>query len=810
MKKNCFKRTIAKVMAGVLVIAGLVIGQSGVEVTASEAAKMAAQETVANTVNATVQEASSKTQATRSEVTLYGLDSKYQEYLSIGDGYAQSCTVSGEDYIVVSGTAVLIEGNVVKPKPILEYGYIMPGGFWVWSTFEMPAYELQKTRTVINYGDTLIRSGDGTKEVLIHVKDYAIEYSQKVMHDYMKANITDDMTEYEKAEMCCKFVASYEYGTDYTSYAGMIITGAGDCIASTNTLLYMLDYLGIPALKRDGANDPGAGIGHVNVMTKLDGVYYVLDAGLDEPAPRGYVMGDWAVPYMYYVNDYEKQTISISTYMNVDKSGEVVVPSVIDGHTVTEIAEGAFSGDKFTKKMILSDTITQIRDSAFINMEVLQEIQLPAYLEGIGYNVFRNCNQLKRLEIPASVTYIDEGAFVYNSSIEELIVDENNAVYSTKDGVLFNKDQTELLLYPNGRKADVYDMPDTVTTIGTWAFLDNNSVKELKLSENLKVVSPEAFYICDGIETLEIPESMTEIQDSAFSNFQARTIILPDTLKVIGEEAFREATFTKINLPEGLERIEKGAFAGIWPEANIYIPDSVTYIGDYAFTNSLSNPGGASGAFAPHQLIFYTGNKDIELGENLFDTLNYQMLCVTEGNVIHKYAIEHDIPYYIVNENGKLNIEETGFWLNTKFMEYTGGKLEPTVLFNPVGATYFMLEGQDYEVEYKNNVIPGTATAIIKGINDFEGTVELTYTITNFDGKYDGTNSGNTTVRPAAGGDVNKDGKIDLSDAQLALKAALKIVTLDESATKEADVDGVEGIALSDAQIILKMALKII
>lgn len=796
--KRCsrVRKYMAQLMVGVLLLGGMTTGSNPKSVEAMEST-MPEQ-----TIQATV----AKTQNERKEVTIYGLDETFQEYISIEGDYAQSCTLPGEDYIVVSGTGVTIEGNVIKPKAVLEYGYIMPGGFWVWSTFEMPAYELQKTRMFINFGDTLIRSEDG-EEVLVHTKNYAVEYSQKVMHDYLEANITDSMTEYEKAEMCCKFVASYEYGTLYTSYTGMIITGAGDCIASTNTLIYMLNYLGIPAMQRDAANDPGAGNGHVNVITKLDGVYYVLDAGLEEPAPRGYVMGDWAVPYMYYVNDAEKQTISISTYMNVDKGGEVVVPSEINGHIVTEIAEGAFSGDKYTKKMVLPDTITHIRDSAFINMEKLQEIQLPAYLESIGYNVFRNCNQLKKLEIPASVTYIDEGAFVYNSSIEQLIVDENNVVYSTQDGVLFNKDQTALLLYPNGKKCDVYDMPDTVTAIGTWAFLDNNSIKELKLSENLKEVSPEAFYICDGIETLEIPDSMTEIQDSAFSNFQARTIILPDTLKVIGEEAFREATFTKINLPEGLERIEKGAFVGIWPEANIHIPDSVTYIGDYAFSKSLMSPDGASGPFAPHQLIFFTGNQDIEMGENVFDQLGYQMLCVKEGNVAYNYAVEHEIPYYVVNENGKLDIEETGFWLNTKFMEYTGGKLEPTVLFNPVGATYFMMEGQDYEVEYANNVIPGTAKAIIKGIGEFEGTVELPFTVTNFNGKYTGEISTDELV---AGGDVNLDGKTDLSDAQLALKAALKIITLKDDAIIEADVDGNKSVTLSDAQTILKIALKII
>lgn len=108
------------------------------------------------------------------------------------------------------------------------------------------------------------------------------------------------MTEKEKAEICCKYVAeNYDYGEVYTSYTGMVISGAGDCIASSRTIVYMLEKLGIKCTMHDGSADGGAGSGHQNVAANLDGKYYILDAGIVGEKPRGYVMTEWEQPFTY-------------------------------------------------------------------------------------------------------------------------------------------------------------------------------------------------------------------------------------------------------------------------------------------------------------------------------------------------------------------------------------------------------------------------------------------------------------------------------------------------------------------------------
>lgn len=133
------------------------------------------------------------------------------------------------------------------------------------------------------------------------------------------------------------------------------------------------------------------------------------------------------------------------------------MPRMVDGYTVTEIGENAFSSvGKYI--ITLPDTITVIGDRAFEECRA-SVINIPDSVQSIGDFAFQSCSNIQTVSIPASVERIGTGAFAYCSSVKEFYVDSENAVYATIDGVLFNKQKKELVFFPLNKESNQYSVP---------------------------------------------------------------------------------------------------------------------------------------------------------------------------------------------------------------------------------------------------------------------------------------------------------------------------------------------------------------
>ena len=117
----------------------------------------------------------------------------------------------------------------------------------------------------------------------------------------------------------------------------------------------------------------------------------------------------------------------------------------------------------------LKDGTVTIADCAFENCSGLKAITLPEGLKGIGKQTFTNCAQLSEIYIPASVEYIGDYAFAKCSSLTAINVSPDNKYFTSINGVLFNKDMTELIYCPK-QNTGVYTVPESVKTIKTLAF----------------------------------------------------------------------------------------------------------------------------------------------------------------------------------------------------------------------------------------------------------------------------------------------------------------------------------------------------
>ncbi|KAB2653079.1 MAG: leucine-rich repeat domain-containing protein, partial [Verrucomicrobia bacterium] len=186
--------------------------------------------------------------------------------------------------------------------------------------------------------------------------------------------------------------------------------------------------------------------------------------------------------------------------------------------------------------------VTSIGDSAFAYCSGLTSMTLPNSVTSIGQKAFAECSGLTSVNIPNNVTSIGDYAFWHCTRLTRFSVDIANTTFSSNDGVLFNKAQTSLLSFPNG-KARGYTIPNSVTSIGSWAFANCNGLTSVTLPNSVTSIGSWAFANCTGLTSVTLPDSVTSIGSWAFANCTGLTsMTIPDSVTSIGDYAFYNCT----------------------------------------------------------------------------------------------------------------------------------------------------------------------------------------------------------------------------------------------------------------------------
>lgn len=209
---------------------------------------------------------------------------------------------------------------------------------------------------------------------------------------------------------------------------------------------------------------------------------------------------------------------------------------------VTVIPRQCFTSCSSLGTITFPATLKDISYFAFYGCEGLSSVSLPQGLESIQYAAFEGCGSLTSVSIPSSVTYIGGGAFSDCNSMVSYDVNSMNQHYKSVDGVLFDMAMDTLLLYPN-MHAPVYEVPNSVTVIGTLAFSGCNNVTSVTLPWGVRYIDSSAFASCTNLEAIEIPTSVEYIGSSAFTGCQQlESILIPESVTYIGDNALSRCT----------------------------------------------------------------------------------------------------------------------------------------------------------------------------------------------------------------------------------------------------------------------------
>ena len=298
------------------------------------------------------------------------------------------------------------------------------------------------------------------------------------------------------------------------------------------------------------------------------------------------------------------------TKFNSTTTDAVTIPSTIDNYPVTAIGEKAFQNCINLKSVTIPNGVTSIGENAFYYCTLLESVTIPDSVTSIGENAFSYCTSLKSVTIPNGVTSIGKNAFYYCTLLESIYVDDRNINYSSKDGVLFDRNITQLITYPCGKTGSSYIIPDRVTSIGEYAFRDCKSLESIEIPYTVTSIGNGAFLDCTKLESICLTSGLgvggTSIPDTAtlvryeFGTDNVTitkvnlgkdrtTVTIPSSIcgvpvTAIGEKAFQDCTSLKsVTIPSGVQTIGNRAFASCTSLESVDIPDSVTSIGEKAF-----------------------------------------------------------------------------------------------------------------------------------------------------------------------------------------------------------------------------------
>ena len=248
-------------------------------------------------------------------------------------------------------------------------------------------------------------------------------------------------------------------------------------------------------------------------------------------------------------------------------------------------------------KVVIDSGITSIGDYAFARCSRLKSVIIGDDVTSIGQSVFLYCESLTSVVMGDSMASIGESQFSTCKNLESITVSSGNSTYSSLDGVLFSKDQTELLVYPI-HKGTTYTIPDGVTSIGYGAFINSTELESVVIPDSVTKIGSVAFQKCTNLKSITIPSSVKDIGIYAFrecDNLRQITVdpnnqyyssqngVLFNKKMTLLIQYPLGSTRSSYTVPNGVTKIYSNSFYVCRNLFHVTIPNSVQIIDGVAF-----------------------------------------------------------------------------------------------------------------------------------------------------------------------------------------------------------------------------------
>jgi hypothetical protein len=208
---------------------------------------------------------------------------------------------------------------------------------------------------------------------------------------------------------------------------------------------------------------------------------------------------------------FNKEKTTLLVYPSAKRSSSYVIPS-----SVKKIADYSFANAKFLTDVVLPDNLTDIGSSAFYSTPLLQKLAIPASVKNIGNSVFD-----------------------YTNSLQSISVDPANQWFASLDGVLFNKDKSNLIIYPKAKSGSRYEVPASVKKISDKSF-QYSTLTSVGLPNGLIEIGDMAFAFMPLLRNVIIPDTLETINNYAFYQSVKNTITIPNNVKTVGYQSIAD------------------------------------------------------------------------------------------------------------------------------------------------------------------------------------------------------------------------------------------------------------------------------
>ncbi len=264
---------------------------------------------------------------------------------------------------------------------------------------------------------------------------------------------------------------------------------------------------------------------------------------------------------------------------------EITIPN-----RITSIGDYTFLNCESLTEITISASVTSIGEYAFSGCTSLESITIPDSVTSIGECAFCNCESLTEITISASVTSIGEYAFRGCTSLESITVDKKNKVYRSESNCIIETETQTLIVGCKSSK-----IPESVTSIGDYAFEDCISLTEIAIPASVTSIGSGAFARCESLESITVDKKnkVYRSESNCIIETETQTLIvgcksskIPEGVTTIGESAFAGCTsLNEITIPNSVTSIGERAFQGCTSLKRVYFCDNsnLTSIGDFAF-----------------------------------------------------------------------------------------------------------------------------------------------------------------------------------------------------------------------------------